>query len=59
MGILAKNEAGRLAVTKVTLRPRITWGGEPPSAETLARISEHLDALDAARAELARLEATA
>jgi hypothetical protein len=33
--------------------------GVEPAAETLARISEHLDALDAARAELARLEATA
>jgi organic hydroperoxide reductase OsmC/OhrA len=40
VGVLAKNAAGRLAVTKVTLRPRITWGGESPSAETLARIHE-------------------
>jgi len=33
--------------------------GAEPASETLARISEHLDALDAARLELARLEATA
>jgi organic hydroperoxide reductase OsmC/OhrA len=40
VGILAKNGAGRLAVTRVTLRPRITWGGEAPPAETVARIHE-------------------
>jgi organic hydroperoxide reductase OsmC/OhrA len=40
VGIMAKNEAGKLAITRVTLRPRITWGGEPPPAETIARIHE-------------------
>jgi hypothetical protein len=33
--------------------------GAEPATETLARINEHLDALDAAREELARLEAIA
>jgi hypothetical protein len=33
--------------------------GAAPAAETLARITEHLDALDAARDEIARLEAHA
>jgi hypothetical protein len=33
--------------------------GAEPAAETLARITEHLDALDAAREEIARLEAHA
>jgi organic hydroperoxide reductase OsmC/OhrA len=40
VGVLAKNEAGKLAITRVTLRPRIAWGGEPPPAETVARIHE-------------------
>src|SRR5690606_38179304 len=37
-GTLAKNEAGRLAVTRVVLRPRVAFGGEAPSEETLARM---------------------
>jgi organic hydroperoxide reductase OsmC/OhrA len=28
VGILAKNEAGRLAITKITLRPEISFAGE-------------------------------
>jgi len=39
-GVLEKNAQGRLAVTRVTLRPCITWGGESPSAETIARMHE-------------------
>jgi organic hydroperoxide reductase OsmC/OhrA len=39
-GVLEKNEAGKLALTRVTLRPRITWGGETPDAETLAHLHE-------------------
>jgi organic hydroperoxide reductase OsmC/OhrA len=27
IGFLEKNEAGRLAITRVVLRPRISWGG--------------------------------
>ena len=29
-GMLAKDGEGRTAMTRVTLRPRITWAGEPP-----------------------------
>jgi organic hydroperoxide reductase OsmC/OhrA len=35
-GVLEKRADGKLAMTRVTLHPRITWGGEPPSAEQIA-----------------------
>ena len=38
VGVLEKNEAGKLAITRVTLRPRVEFGGEPPSAEALERL---------------------
>jgi organic hydroperoxide reductase OsmC/OhrA len=34
-GVLATNADGRLALTRVVLRPRVTFGGEAPSAETV------------------------
>jgi organic hydroperoxide reductase OsmC/OhrA len=35
-GVLAKNEQGRLAITRVTLRPRVRFsGGKSPSKEEL------------------------
>jgi organic hydroperoxide reductase OsmC/OhrA len=34
-GVMARNEAGRFFVKTVTLRPRISWGGQPPDAATL------------------------
>ena len=37
-GVMAKREDGRMAMTLVTLRPRITWGGEPPDADALAAL---------------------
>jgi organic hydroperoxide reductase OsmC/OhrA len=38
-GVLAKNAAGKLAVTAVTLRPRIVFsGGNQPDGEALARL---------------------
>jgi organic hydroperoxide reductase OsmC/OhrA len=40
IGTLAKNAEGRLAMTKVVLRPRIAWGGAAPSAEQLAELHE-------------------
>ena len=41
VGVMAKNEDGRLAVTRVVLRPRIVWGGErTPTAEEIARMHE-------------------
>ncbi|MGW6279660.1 OsmC family protein [Kribbella sp. NPDC055071] len=38
VGLMAKNPQGRLAITEVTLNPTITWSGEVPSDETLARL---------------------
>ena len=35
-GVLEKRDDGKMAVTRVTLRPRIEWVGEGPSAEQLA-----------------------
>ena len=35
-GVLAKGSDGRMAMTKVTLRPRIEWGGDAPDAAALA-----------------------
>jgi organic hydroperoxide reductase OsmC/OhrA len=36
-GVLAKDERGRIAVTKVTLKPAIAWSGEKlPSADDVA-----------------------
>jgi organic hydroperoxide reductase OsmC/OhrA len=40
VGILAKNADGKLAVTRITLRPEITWAGEPPAPETITRMHE-------------------
>ena len=42
-GVLAKNAAGKLAMTRVALRPEIAFSGErPPTADELARL--HHDA---------------
>ncbi|WP_405064048.1 OsmC family protein [Kribbella sp. NBC_01505] len=38
VGVMAKNAAGRVAVTAVTLNPKIVWGGTEPSAEVLGRL---------------------
>jgi organic hydroperoxide reductase OsmC/OhrA len=38
IGVMEKNEDGKLAVTRVTLRPRIVWGGEPPSEAQIERM---------------------
>jgi organic hydroperoxide reductase OsmC/OhrA len=35
-GELAKGADGRMAMTRVTLRPMIAWGGEAPDAAVLA-----------------------
>jgi organic hydroperoxide reductase OsmC/OhrA len=39
-GFMEKNEAGKLAVTRVTLRPAVEFGERKPSAEELARLHE-------------------
>ncbi len=41
VGILAKDAGGKLAITTVTLRPRIRFGGETiPSPEDVARMHD-------------------
>lgn len=40
VGLLEKNDDGRLAITRVTLRPEIDFGGEPPDAPGLARLHQ-------------------
>ena len=35
-GVLEKRADGRMAMTRVTLRPRITWSGEWPDAAAIA-----------------------
>ena len=43
VGVLEKNAEGKLAITRVTLRPQIVWtGGAPVSADDLAKM--HHDA---------------
>ena len=40
VGLLEKNDGGRLAITKVTLRPEIDFGGEPPDELALAQLHQ-------------------
>ena len=40
VGFMEKNEHGRLAVTRVVLRPKIRFGAAKPSAEELSRLHE-------------------
>ncbi|MCC7599882.1 OsmC family protein [Janthinobacterium sp. FW305-129] len=42
VGELGKNAAGRLAMTRIVLRPRIAFAGTPPTPEALAAL--HHDA---------------
>lgn len=35
VGFMERNDRKRLAITRVVLRPRITWGSEPPNQEQL------------------------
>ena len=35
-GVLEKRADGRIAMTRVTLRPRIAWAGDPPEEAQLA-----------------------
>jgi len=37
-GVLEKGADGRMAMTRVTLRPRIEWGGEGPDEAALAEL---------------------
>ncbi len=40
VGLLSKDDEGRMAITRVTLRPTITFGGESPAAADLTRLHE-------------------
>ncbi len=35
-GVLEKRADGKMAMTRVTLRPRVTWGGNPPDEAAIA-----------------------
>lgn len=37
-GTMGRDERGRMAVTRIALRPEIEFAGEAPDAETLARL---------------------
>lgn len=37
-GVMEKNADGRMAMIRVTLRPRIGWGGEAPDERQLAEL---------------------
>ena len=40
VGTMAKNENGKLAVTRVVLRPEIAFEGDSPSNEQLAKLHD-------------------
>lgn len=39
-GTLAKNAEGRLAITQITLRPKVVFAGQGPSAEELQKLHD-------------------
>ena len=41
VGFMEKNAQGKLAVTRVVLRPKIRFGGATPSADELAKLHDH------------------
>jgi len=38
IGVMEKDAEGKIAVTRVTLRPRVAFSGTPPSAEQIDRL---------------------
>jgi organic hydroperoxide reductase OsmC/OhrA len=40
VGTLEKNAEGKLAITRVTLRPAVTFGGAPPEADKVRALHE-------------------
>jgi organic hydroperoxide reductase OsmC/OhrA len=40
VGVLDKNADGKMAMTRVTLRPSVAFSGAPPSAEQLRDLHE-------------------
>jgi len=41
VGIMERNAEKRMAITHVVLRPKITWGGEPPNQEQLDKLHQN------------------
>jgi organic hydroperoxide reductase OsmC/OhrA len=41
VGYMDRNAEKRMAITRVVLRPKITWGSEPPDAEQLDELHEN------------------
>ncbi len=41
IGILAKDDQGRMAMTEVVLRPKVSFTGPKPDTETLQRLHHH------------------
>ena len=37
-GVLDKRVDGKMAMTRVTLRPRVTWAGDPPDESAIANL---------------------
>ena len=37
-GLLEKRADGKMAITRATLRPRATWGGNPPDAAVISHL---------------------
>jgi organic hydroperoxide reductase OsmC/OhrA len=35
-GVLEKRADGKMAMTRVSLHPRVTWGGNPPDAAAIS-----------------------
>ena len=35
-GVMEKNAAGKIAITQVTLHPRVSWGSSPPDEAAIA-----------------------
>lgn len=56
VGLMGPDERGRTAITRITLRPRINWAGDAPSAEVLAdlhhRSHEHCYVANSLRGEV-------
>ncbi len=40
VGHMEKNAEGKLAITEVRLRPRVTFGGDPPTRDAIERLHE-------------------
>jgi organic hydroperoxide reductase OsmC/OhrA len=41
VGFMERNAEKQIAITRVVLRPKITWGSEPPNPEQLDQLHEN------------------